>query len=332
MKKDIAILTYWGVPNYGAWTQAYALCAVINQKFKKPAKQIAYLEQSHWERYYKNDPRALNCFFYGWEEIPHTRVYTEKELPDEKFDIVIIGADSIWSFERFTIRPDLHLLGAGIQAKHLYAYAPSCDMLSAQDITAEMVNAWKRFDRITVRDTYSKKLMVQQVGIESDHIDVVLDPALLWDFTKDQNVKAPVFSGYIAVYGAGWSKDVIEQARTFATVQGLQMISLGFINTWCDISICRNELRPFEWLGFFSGASYVITSTFHGLMVGLNFQKQIFFDQIANVKNRSDTLIDALQIRKALMSFDMELDYRCIEQKMQSWQRQSMDCLKEMLG
>ena len=50
--KKIGILTYWGVANYGAWTQAYALNKVLTNMYPNcDVKHVAYLEQSHWNSY-----------------------------------------------------------------------------------------------------------------------------------------------------------------------------------------------------------------------------------------------------------------------------------------
>ena len=59
---DVSILTYWGVPNYGAWTQAYALTSYLNSLNNVSARQLAYLEQSHDDIYYINDLRLKNSF------------------------------------------------------------------------------------------------------------------------------------------------------------------------------------------------------------------------------------------------------------------------------
>ena len=329
---DIAILTYWGVPNYGGWTQAYALSAVINRVLGKKARHIAYLEQSHWNNYYQKDPKAYNCFFYGWDEIPHTGLYTKELLEAEDFDTVITGADSIWSFEHFAIEPDLHLMGRGLHARHLYAYAPSCDMLHKEELTDEMITALAQYDRITVRDAYSKDLLHQADALADRDISIVVDPALLWDFKKDERVISPVFEGYIAVYGGKFSDRYIERAIRFAKEKQLMLVGLGYTHKWCDINILRNELRPFEWLGMFSGAEYVFTSTFHGLMVGLNFEKQIVFDQVENVKNRSDTLISSMGIQDGIRNFNSEIDYQDCCNKLERARQYSMEQLEAMLS
>lgn len=46
---------------------------------------------------------------------------------------------------------------------------------------------------------------------------------------------------------------------------------------WCDVLIQQSELSVFEWLGLFKYAEKVVTSTYHGLMFGLIFNKPLAF-------------------------------------------------------
>ena len=86
--KRISILTFWGVANFGAWTQAYALNKVIQELSDNETvvEHIAYLEKSHSDMYYKKDIKLKNAFEYSWDEISHTDVITEDEL--ERDDIL----------------------------------------------------------------------------------------------------------------------------------------------------------------------------------------------------------------------------------------------------
>ena len=48
MRYDIGIQTFWNVPNYGTFAQAYALQKVLQQlNINKSVQQIAHLDQHH---------------------------------------------------------------------------------------------------------------------------------------------------------------------------------------------------------------------------------------------------------------------------------------------
>ena len=53
---DMGILTFWDVPNYGTFAQAYALQRVLDKRCAgRDIKQIAYLDEKHYNSYYKKE-------------------------------------------------------------------------------------------------------------------------------------------------------------------------------------------------------------------------------------------------------------------------------------
>lgn len=330
--KKIGILTYWGVANYGAWTQAYALNKVIQKMYPNDTVQhIAYLEQSHWDSYYKKDKKGYNCFSYNWDEISHTCQMNEKQLENEPWDVLITGADSIWE-EILTgaFKPDWHLVGNDLpNVKKLISYAPSSGIFSGNDyISQQVATGLKKYDAISVRDNTTRMLVKKTIGEDAP---VVLDPALLWDFSSDKNVKKTYLNKYIAVYGANWSLRFIDNVKKYAKERELKLISIGFINEWCDISFRRNELRSLEWIGMIASAECIVTSTFHGLMMGLNYRKPIKFCQIDYVKNRSQTLLEMCRIPNNDIDFEAEINYDYTDKKLKEAKNYSLDWLKKAI-
>ena len=53
---DMGILTFWDVPNYRTFAQAYALQRVLDKRCAgRDVKQIAYLDEKHYSSYYKKE-------------------------------------------------------------------------------------------------------------------------------------------------------------------------------------------------------------------------------------------------------------------------------------
>lgn len=324
--KKISILTFWGVANFGAWTQAYALNKVLNEICGKDTlvEHIAYLEKQHWDNYYCHDRRLENAFSYNWDLIPHTKVLNEKELEQTEFDVVCIGSDAVWEFAP-QINEDLHLCGRNLKYNRLFSYAASFGDISLDHLPKEIKDIdFNVFQSLSVRDNNSRQILNLCTDKE---VDVVLDPALLWDFKADEAVKKTAFKNYIVVYGVNWTDEFIYRARKYAHENGLQLISAGYINHWCDLSLRLVELRTLEWIGLFKGAHKVYTSTFHGLMLGLNFEKDIAFCQVEYVKNRSQTLLEELDIEEAVRDFGRIIDYDEVNGKLERLRNKSMDYL-----
>lgn len=328
----IGILTYWSVANYGAWTQAYALNKTLSKMFPEDQiEHIAYLEESHWNSYYLNDDKGYNCFQYNWNEIPHSKELTADDIDSYACDLLITGSDSIWEeINSGVFSSDWHLVGLGFKnCKKIISYAASAGSITKYDeISFKMKEGLNKYDSISVRDENTRELVKELTGRNAS---VVLDPSLLWDFQNDVNVKKTSYNHYIAVYGCQWSEEFIKNARKFAMENNYKLISIGFVNQWCDINYKRLELRSFEWLGMIKHADYVFTSTFHGLMLSLAFRRQLKFCQVDYVKNRSQTLIDALELSDKIYTFETRIDYERVDDLLETMRKESIDWIRKAI-
>lgn len=327
--KRIRILTYWGVANYGAWTQAYALSKILHSIVDDDVdiSHIAYLEKSHWDMYYLKDKRLENAFSYSWDIIPHTKRLDADELEETDADMLIIGSDAVWDFNK-SYNEDYHLYGRNLRAKKMISYAASCNDLDVGYLHGKIcAKDFERFDNISVRDEHTFNIV--KTITEGEVIPkLVLDPALLWDFSKDPLIPETQYEDYILVYGLNWTEDFVQNAVNIAKQKNLLLVSVGYINKWCDVSLRLVELRVPEWIGMFSKASMVFTSTFHGLMLSLNYRKQVKFCCVDYVKQRSETLINALGIEHAIYNSDTDIIYEQVEGKLQEYRDSSIDFLK----
>ncbi|MFQ9895783.1 MAG: hypothetical protein ACLRWA_06245 [Lachnospira sp.] len=82
----------------------------------------------------------------------------------------------------------------------------------------------------------------------------------------------------------------------------------------------------------FSKAEYIVTSTFHGLMIGLNYKKQIKFCQVDFVKNRSEFLVNELGIPNFGKCYEEELNYLAIEPRLELLKKESIKNVKTDIG
>ena len=65
--------------------------------------------------------------------------------------------------------------------------------------------------------------------------------------------------------------ELIKKIKEFAAQKKKKLISIGYKNSWCDKNFV--SVGPFEWLGYFEKADYVLTSTFHGTIFSLKYKK-----------------------------------------------------------
>ena len=337
-KKTIGILCYWGVPNYGAWVQAYAMNKVVRNIVGEDClvQHLNYLHPTHFNSYYKNDKLLHLIFSYSYNLIPSTEKITAEQLEKMKFDIIITGADDLWDFTIKNYGEDFHLIGDGLNCNKLISYAPSCGTMESNSSMLERMTGINAYDYLSVRDINSANVVMKLTGKKPQ---ITLDPCLLWDFKADSAIRYPDLDNYILVYGCNWDEDYIYHAKKFATEKRLLLVSVGYINKWCDMNIKFVALRGTEWVGMFEKASYIFTSMFHGLMLSLSFEKQVKFNRVGYVKNRSEYLLKELGLSLYLNEqknyediFKSTIDYTTVTTKLNTLRKSSLEYLREALS
>lgn len=313
--KKIGILTFWGVPNYGAFAQAYALNKVLKNSFKDvEVKHIAYLHRMHKDLYFKKTKPALTSYrclfsprFYlewirycidseirypafsdDWNSIDNERIRTAKELEGSYYDIIVTGSDAIWEYSVPAFGDDVHLVGNELNCNKLVSYAASFgDMNPTDDFKDFIVKGLKQYDQISVRDLTSKEIVNNLV--HRDDVHLVLDPTLVWNFKNDTDIPESKYEKYILVYGNDFTDELINDVKNYAHKKGIIIIGAGIAPEWCDIRL--TDVGPLEWIGLFKKAEFTVTCTFHGLMFSINYEKKVVFNQVGYVKNRSTSLL-----------------------------------------
>ena len=147
---DAGILTFWGVPNYGTFAQAYALQKVLECRMPgRDVRQINHLDKYHyhfyykryacykiWNRmYWKERRRSIaeraernakkRVFSLAYAKIPHTPPLSKASAAKAGFQKVFLGSDIIWDFSVSVFHNDPMLFGGCLNTGELYSYAAS---------------------------------------------------------------------------------------------------------------------------------------------------------------------------------------------------------------
>lgn len=351
----IGILTFWGVPNYGAFAQAYALNKLLRRIYANAdVKHLAYLHPSHQNLYfrrkkpiitsyksvispyyYKNlllyhiKPRIeYPSFVNDWNSIEHVNLKNENELENYYCDVIITGSDAIWEYSVAEFGDDAHLIGNHLNCKKLISYAASFgDMNLEDDFKPFVKEGLEKYSAISVRDESSKNIVNRM--LQKEKAVFVLDPTLVWNFKADEEIPESPYSKYILVYGNSFPDKLIKRVKSFAKKERLAIVGAGIAPKWCDIRL--TDIGPMAWIGLFKKADFVVTCTFHGLMFSINYEKKVIFNQVDYVKNRSTALLEKLglyYLYKNGADFDSILnynwDYKQINSKLEKLRSESL--------
>lgn len=361
MKKyDIGILTFWNVPNYGTFAQAYALQKTLEMIAPgKKVVQISHLDDLHYSFYYdkkkyfrkyrpwkkafwksflvKNNSGREKLFLNAYDLIPHTETITQTNSNDYEFEKVILGSDIVWDYSIEAFNNDHMLFGGGIKGE-INSYAASFGTVKENDIIPTYVReSIKAMNHISVRDENSAKIVEKLVGYRPE---IDLDPVWLWDFRSDSNIVVPKQEDYLLVYGQDFTEKFIENIRKYANKNSLKIVALDCNNdsySWCDYLVKQEELTPFEWIGYFMGANAIATSTFHGLTFGLLFNKKIAFCKTEFIMAKIEVLLEELGILELYKNvddvegmLDYNWNYVTINQIISEKKNRSLDYLKKV--
>lgn len=339
--RKLGILTFWNVPNYGAFMQAYALQKVLDKRYRDfVVKQIPHLNRRHFDMYYSNSiknrfsnwfinphfyiellkSKSKNCevesikkFLDYYRLIPNFENYYQKGINNIELDTLVLGSDIIWDYTVPFFGKDAYLFGCGINAKHKISYAPGCGSVKDGFFVPDyVVKGLRELEAISVRDENSAKIVKK---ITKKDVTIVLDPTLLWDFLNDPNIIKPKEDNYIIVYGSFFTDKMIKEAKEYSRSKNMKLICLSSLDDtfeWCDQVISLDRMTPFEWVGYFKYAKVVMTCTYHGLLFSLIFKKRIVFNMSEFIWNKSQSFINELELKEVLMdsySFEEKVNW-----------------------
>ena len=366
----IGILTFWNVPNYGSYLQAYALQSCIQDLFPNDEVElISYLNEKHFRKYYSivdvdfkykfinpsfyksivkrffnySQIKKLRHFWAYYDCLKHTKKLDKHSLPREPFDMVVVGSDIVWDYSVSFFGQDRFLFGNSLSAKRIVAYAASFGTaLGGDSIPSYVSDGLKKIDFISVRDSNSQ-LIVKTITNET--CQIVADPTLLWSFSSDPRIINPeIDCEYVLVYGSFFSKEMIEEITSYSKSKGLKIVCINSLddkNNWCDIQIDQDNLSPFEWLGYFKKASLVMTCTFHGLLFSIIYNRPIFFNPTNFIMSKAAYLIDKIGLKhvllekndlSSLLKIDWQEQYKTTNSLIGKFRDFSLSYLKQSLN
>lgn len=289
----IGIVTVYNGYNFGAYMQAYALSEYLTTQ----GHDVSFVKH-HARNPYLNMVKnvatqtlslkfADNSYciksYKGLKKARKNLKYTS--LKDaENLDLVIYGSDEIWNIKRKRNYKAPLFFGELINKPRKISYAPSLNGAEEKDFAPfpNFVEKMQAFEGLSTRDEQSREVLEKVLKRE---VEIVVDPTMLLPVENYRKIEKEVSFGgkYILIYsyGKNFSETIIEGIKSFASNNGLKLVSVCCPLKWCDISI---GLSPFEVLYAFDKAEYVIADTFHGLMFSMIFKKSFAIPSITSSK------------------------------------------------
>lgn len=276
-KKTIHIATLWDSNNYGAYLQAYSLATFLTRN----NFEVSFLKECRCNetKSFNTIISLLKCFFKFWnrEFLYYKRLEKAYAKPLKRFKLdtldgkvyaTVIGSDEVWNVSNPHFKHLPLYVGDGVNSDCVLSYAPSCNNTDKDQFEKVYGKSpFSQMDYISVRDDSTLNL-VKSFGV--DNLVKVLDPTFLLDNYNDI-LKQSSLENYILIYGYSFSDTEIRIIKKFANQRNLKLVSVGVYLAWTDLQI---PASPDEFLGLVKNANYVVTSTFHGTVFSIIFNKQ----------------------------------------------------------
>jgi hypothetical protein len=281
-RPSIGVLTFHRCINYGSYWQAHCLVQGLRARGRDAVlieHMSAQVNHAEWRCALQPVlptpvPRSdypayllkMFNFFQAFAALPASAQFAlEQPAEMERYALVVVGSDEVWNLRHPWYGAYPLFYGDGIRADRLISYAASFGNYQAsQGLDAQRIEMLRRFDRISVRDENSRRIIHAALGFEPP---MVLDPCLQFPPRLPGCSSDDLHPPYVAVYGHNFSAWFGREIRRWARTRGFRLVSVGYRNDWADEQWLAAGPEAFAYC--MGHAAAVATNFFHGCVFAL---------------------------------------------------------------
>ncbi|CAK2010639.1 polysaccharide pyruvyl transferase family protein [Vibrio crassostreae] len=351
-KKNVAVVTFPLINNYGGIIQAYALMLVLSELGHKPTlinlkSERRYLSVSKYifKKYvlfflkkYRSatltiKARNLENFIDKYISPKSDSIWSSKQLHkhfiSNKYDACIVGSDQVFAKMGYPKFENDYSLGFVDDETIKLSYAASFggnDYLGDINTVENHKINLQRFAGVSVREKSAVQVCFNRFSVNAKH---VLDPTML----IDKKNYIDIIEGYSGQLG----KD-----KLFAYVLDSDLIKNNIMTQFADkkeITInqindgnnSKNIISMQEWLGSIYSAEHVITDSFHGCVFCIIFNKP--FHCFVNIKRGADrfySLLEMFGLENRIINGDIidgDINWNDVNSKLEKYKLESLNFL-----
>ena len=372
MNKRVGLITYHAAYNYGSVFQAYALSKAI-QGLGYDCEIINYRMQSQRDYYqlYRtkygvktlikdlmklplhNERKERNAKFEKFiKKFPLSAEIQEPEKAIEtmnKYPVIVSGSDQIWNKHSCELHwsdwkyMDPYLL-RGYKGKKL-SYASSYGNMSSSELN-RIAQDIRNIEFVSMRESSSAKTMSKLLN---RNIPWVVDPTFLLhssDWKGLMSTSKKNSEPYIFYYALDSYKQMIERRKVLLRISEKYNMKIHVLAPRAYYSPKKGKivlvpaLGPEEFLSELQNADVVITDSYHGTILSINLQKEVYSlcteggsefrktDILANLGLQDRIISSVDQIANTNFA---PINYSAVNEKLDNYREKSLDYLKMAL-
>lgn len=328
----VGIITFHNAYNYGAILQTYATQEIvkayghevevidyqnnaINRHYDKNRFHIKTLPK---RKFYRIPGYVVEKYFF-WKRRKAYKQFIDKNIQYSRsryyqgnsfflkdYDIILLGSDQLWN-KKITGGFDKVYWGEFDASTHTKKIAWSICMNETNTTKEEnefIVNHLNNFHAISVRE---HSLQIFLKTLTQKVFPHTLDPTLMLTKEKWEGLCHPVKeSNYIAVYAVQNEKETIDYSRHIAHILNKKIVIIRSYSKryWTEEE--KEFAAPTDFLSYVKYADFVVTTSFHGTIFSLLFQKQ-FVCPIFRDNTRIESLLELVGLDERRIYPDIEI-------------------------
>lgn len=260
--------------------------------------------------------------------------------PESEFDAFIFGSDQIWN-PLITNGFDNVYFGQfpAVKGKRLVVYAASAGNVEyIKSNKKDFISLLSSYTEISVREKSLADFICKQQ--EGKQVEVVVDPVLLVGKSIYERIasKEKMQKNYVLVFLL--SNDMIFKNRKIAEfiakAKGLEIVELVSASESLKTSRLIDTASPERFISLFRDASYVVTSSYHGTIFSILFEKD-FTVVDSSASERMVNLLIALDLKERLAKNEEDvifgkIDYRQTNEHIKKMRLASQNFLEQALA
>ncbi len=346
--KKVGIVTIHKARNYGAFLQAFSLQKYISKNYD--CSIIDYENKNIKSSYnivkFKNVKSFLKSLIYIFKNLKRKesfekciKKYMNLTTVNEKYDVVVAGSDQIWNIKLTNGYDKMYSLEYfNVPRKISYASSVGQEslILKNSDIYAKILN---NIQNISVREESAKAELEK---ITNKKIEVMLDPTFLlskeeWDKFEIEN---DINEDYIFSYFVAVTKQNYEALEKLSNKLKTKTISYSeHVKEANVLKDCYLD-DPIKFINRLKHSKLVFTSSFHGTVFSLIFNKEFYVMPPEGKANRIINLLEKLGLTSRIINsvdqiekidFNKKIDYKEVNKKMEELRKKSQMWLDRTL-
>ena len=345
--KKIGVITFHRADNYGAVLQTYSLTHAIRnliqeREYDYNCEVIDYVNKAIDNRYHVRELREIprlktkikhviiqkylirnqnNFSVFRKNFLPISyKTYDQTNIREagKDYDILITGSDQVWN-GLLTNNDDAYFLDFGNDINRKISYAASVGSEKYFSLNFEKYKSLlDSFSNILVREKPLLDLMINRGYKETK---IVLDPVFLLeqgDYELIESNQNLVQGEYILVYVIAFEKELYKFAKSLSKKTGLKIVYIN-VDKPREVGVINlRDVSVPHFLTLIKNASYVVTSSFHGLAFSIIYNREVYYQLSKNVDNfnsRIETLVSTVEMQNRNIANCVEIDNNSIDWK-----------------